>query len=396
MPKLDVAAIETYAKAYAAQLCNEQYAQRDRINGEALLQFSPVSQVNLFVIRNLYDFWKETATAFRSPYFNFEHEEVKTALQSFLNTVSKHISVERKDLESLVAQSTHESLELLLAPQEYFEGWLRELPDFRLTPDDLKSLKKYNRIHKGIVEGLSERLGNETVYINRAVEWVQELVKDSSRLDSKAGLLDTFSTTLPVDEQTLYKKEIQAESTQNFFDQVEVTPAGSSPSKDAFYVANSGISRTESSPESIASSISTASEAALPAPDYAAIPTSPAITPAEDVTASVNDQFSMQPTMLNEKLKEEKPAETVSSQYQHRPISSIHSYISLNHKFIFINQLFKGDATAYHQAIDELEQAQSFDQAKDLMNRVYAPQYKWRDVADEADDFYEIVRRKFN
>ncbi|MDR6193731.1 hypothetical protein [Siphonobacter sp. SORGH_AS_0500] len=399
MPKLDVAAIETYAKAYAAQLCKEQYAHRDRIDGDTLLRLSPVSQVNLFVIRDLYDVWKETATAFRSPYFNFESEEVKKALQSFLNTVSKHISVQQKDLEPLLAKATHESLEFLLAPQEYLEGWLRELPDFRLTAENLKAFQKYNRLHKGVISGLSERLGNDSaVYTARAIEWVQELTADASRLDSIPATLDLFASTLPVDEQSLYEKEIPAESDQSFFDQVEVTTAGSSPSRDEYYVATSGISRTESSPDSIASSISTTSapETALPAPDYAAIPTAPAITPAEDVTASVNDQFSMQPTMLNEKLKEEKPAETLGSQYQHRPISSIHSFISLNHKFIFINQLFKGDATAYHQAIDELEKAQSFDQAKDLMNRVYAPQYKWRDVADEADDFYEIVRRKFN
>lgn len=399
MPKLDVAAIETYAKAYAAQLCKEQYAHRDRIDGDTLLRLSPVSQVNLFVVRDLYDVWKETATAFRSPYFNFESEEVKKALQSFLNTVSKQISVEQKDLEPLVAKATHESLELLLAPREYLEGWIKELPDFRLTAENLRTFQKYNRLHKGIITGLSERLGNEpAVYTTRALEWLHELTSDQSRLDSVAETLDLFAATLPVNEPSLYQKEISTESDQSFFDQVEVTQAGSSPSRDENYVATSGLSRTESSPEYIASSISTtsAAETALPAPDYATIPTAPAITAAEDVTASVNDPFSMQPTVLNEKLREEKPGETIGSQYQHKPISSIHSFISLNHKFIFINQLFKGDATAYHQAIEELEKAPSFDQAKDLMNRVYASQYKWRDVADEADDFYEIVRRRFN
>lgn len=392
MPKLDVTAVETYAKAYAAQLCNEQYAQQNRINGDALLRFSPVSQVNLFVIRDLYDAWKETATAFRSPYFNFESTEVKTALQSFLNTVSQHISVERKDLEALVAKATHESLELLLAPKEYFQGWLRELPDYKLTADQLKAFKKYNRIHTGIAGGLAERLGTESAAsTTQAILWLDSLLNESSRLDATPTILDQFAKTLPLDESTLYVKEASA----NFFEQVAPGMAGSSPSKEEGYAGSSLVSRAESSgPEPMASTIPSPS---VPAPDYAVIPTAPPVTVAEDVTASVNDPFAMQPTNLNEKFRQNSSAaeETVSSQFQHKPIASLHSFISLNHKFIFINQLFQGDAAAYHQAVDELEKCQSFDQAKDLMNRVYSTQYKWRDVADEADDFYEIVKRRF-
>ncbi|MBO9639914.1 MAG: hypothetical protein J7576_17220 [Siphonobacter aquaeclarae] len=376
MPKLDVTAVENYAKAYASQLCRQYFSEKNRINGDDLLRLSSVPQVNLFVLRDLYEAWKETASAFRSPYFDFEQEEVKTSLQTFLNTVSKYISVQRKDLEPLLTKATHETLELLLQPESYFDGWLREQPDFRLTSAALKHFQKYNRIHKSIVAGLSARLaGRDAVYINEVLALVPGLL---AQADAPQETLSAFSATLPLEESSLYQG--------NFFDQIVPEP-----------VAEQVSATPTPEPVVPAPAPPVAAQPVIPQAVPEPVVIAPAKQPAREESTAVHQQYASTGATLNDSLRKEKPAaESLASQLRPKNGESIHSFISLNRKFIFINQLFQGDATAYHHAVDELEKCQAFDQAKDLMNRTYSTKYNWRNVVDEADDFYEIVRRRFN
>ncbi|MFT4032249.1 MAG: hypothetical protein QM669_07500 [Siphonobacter sp.] len=379
--KLDIAAVESYAKSYATQLCNAYFAHYDRVNGETLLRFSDIPQVNLFVLRDLYETWKKTAVTFRSPYFNFENEEVKTALQTFLNIVSRHISLGRAELEPLLGKASHETLELLLQPEDYFEGWLRELPDFQLKADDFKPALKYTRLHTGVLKDLQDRLGSSpSVYTTQALQWLKESLPTQTQPPEET--LAAFSAKVPLQIDSLYKSRYVAPAesplSDSFFKQITPTEAN----------VSTPITRTAEIPTPYAAN----SEPYVTIGEPTIVPQTPQITSAEDVTVSLNDQVST----FNEKLRKEKAGDSFASQFMHKPIESIHSYISLNHKFIFINQLFKGDSAAYHQAVDELEKASNFDKAKEIMNQTYATKYNWRAVVDEADDFYEIVRRRFN
>jgi len=111
--------------------------------------------------------------------------------------------------------------------------------------------------------------------------------------------------------------------------------------------------------------------------------------------ATLNEQFQSEQPTVNQVLAKDAPGETLADQFQKKPVESIHQSISLNQKFTFINQLFNGDSVAYHIAVDDLEHCRSFSEAKELMNRVYGPKYHWRMNPDEADEFYEIVQRRF-
>ena len=78
-----------------------------------------------------------------------------------------------------------------------------------------------------------------------------------------------------------------------------------------------------------------------------------------------------------------------------RQIKSIADAISLNQKFIFTGKLFEGDVNAYTRAIEDLDKCSSYLEAKNIMNKVLAPKFNWVMAAEEANDFLEIVSRKF-
>ncbi|MCY7353304.1 MAG: hypothetical protein LH606_22025 [Cytophagaceae bacterium] len=397
--KLDPAALDAYARAYAARLSEDFFASHDSIGGPDLLQLSEVAQVNLFAVKNLYETWKTSALAFRSPYFDFENQEVKAALSALMNTASQHINIQREAFEPLLTEATRQTLLLLLQPQDYFEQYLRNQPDFTLQPDELKQLLKYTRLHRAIPQGLAERLGSENVYVTQALNWLNELLADEQTLDDADAVIAQFSEKVPLDKASLYKAApfwgeetpiAAPKPTKSFFDLDE----DELPTVKKFNARQEVPSTPQTEPVPIA------------APEPEREP-EPVLEPTFSANGHANDDRPTAATRLNEQFQSEQPTmhaafakdtstETLADQFQKKPIERIHESISLNHKFNFINQLFNGDSVAYHIAIDDLEHCRSFSEAKELMNRVYGPKYHWRINPDEADEFYEIVQRRFN
>jgi hypothetical protein len=393
--KLDSAALDAYAQQYAARLCDEFYRQQDAIRGEQLLTLSEVEQVNRFVVRDLYERWQADALAFRSPYFDFENEDVKAALHTLMNTASQHIAVRREAFEPLLAGATRQTLTLLLAPETFFEDWLRDRPNFSLTVPDLKLLLKYTRLHRAIPTGWQERLGErDAVYVNEALGWLQEQSADVSTFDDPEPVIARFAERVPLDAESLYLTSTP-----------EPTPAASS-SKSFFDFDDEPVPAKASTPAP------PSPPPAVPEPAPALVPeVAPAVTmpepeyvetgaggPAESPMpkpTSLYEQFQVERTTLNDAMATDAAPPTLADQFHRKATESIHATISLNQKFIFINQLFGGDPMAYHRAITDLEACPTFEEAKTLMNRTYGPEYQWRDNPDVADEFFDIVRRRF-
>jgi len=95
---LNSIALNQYAARFTTTILNEVYKDQDTISGAGLLKLTPVRQVNLGVLNRLFEAWRKNAQEFRSPYFDFTNEEVKQALDDFMNTASQHIAVKRADL----------------------------------------------------------------------------------------------------------------------------------------------------------------------------------------------------------------------------------------------------------------------------------------------------------
>lgn len=396
--KLDATALDTYARAYAARLGDDFFAQHEVITGPQLLELSDVPQVNLFVVRALYETWKTDSLAFRSPYFDFENEEVRTALQALMNVASQHIAVRREAFEPLLAEATRQTLTLLLEPKDFYESYLRDRPDFVLKTDDLRALLRYVRLHRAVPQALAERLDGQTeTYVTSALNWLNEQFADNPPLDDVEPVLAQFSARVPLDRASLYKTAaLWAEepaapapkATRSFFDLAdEALPAApKAPVVQAPPAPTPPPPAPE--PEPVFAPLP------LPEPVYANGHANGHVV-APVAPATLNQQFQNEQPTVNQLLAKDAPAETLADKFQKKPVESIHQSISLNQKFTFINQLFNGDSVAYHIAVDDLEHCRSFSEAKELMNRVYGPKYHWRMNPDEADEFYEIVQRRF-
>jgi hypothetical protein len=173
--KFNLPSLNNYCQTFAQNVCQDFYSKHSTATGKDLLDLTLIQQVNLFVVKGVYEKWKSDTEAFRSPYFNFEAANVQQSLQSFMNVVSQNIAVGREHLEPLLTTAVYESLILLLDPQAYFNEIFRSLPDFRVTPQITKQLQKYTRWNAFLAQAAAEQIGDkEAIYVNEAISSVEE------------------------------------------------------------------------------------------------------------------------------------------------------------------------------------------------------------------------------
>ncbi|MFD1144816.1 hypothetical protein ACFQ4C_27045 [Larkinella insperata] len=394
--KFNASSLSEYCKSYARKVAGEFFAHHTVISGQELLKLSAVSQVNLFVISALSEKWRSDAERFRSPYFDFEHPDVRQAMQVFMNTVSQHISVRREHLEPLLAEATRRTLVLLYDPRYYFDDMLRNQSDFSLSAETAHQLTRYTQINKFVPAAIEERMkGKSSVYVNQALNWLDEILMQRGReLEKPDKYIPLFSEKVLLDPGVLLRKASY---------ETVPPPTLSTPNKSFF---DTEIETAVPSAQLVATPTSEFEPVINEAPSSsgtggrtlflddsgpAAEPSSPSMQPSQMPTPST-DVSTLEATPQAE---ETAGPVTIGETFYRAPIESISKSISLNQKFMFINQLFNGSAASYNEAIEDLDHATSYEQARDLVTNRYSAQYSWDMKSDEVNMLIDILKRRF-
>ncbi len=367
--KLDLKAISTYSNHFSEKICDQFFAQKEKISGAEILNISAIEQVNVFSIRGLYENWRNTAQAFKSPFFDFENEKVKAALADFMNIVSQNIAVKKADFLPILTKATAETLTLALSPNEYYEGVLRDLPDFKCTKENANQIKKYIRINLPLIEKFTKNFDeNDSIFTNHALS-VMEVLTNEVELDDTNSILAQFSEIIPCEKGQFYKNktddtiEPKAE-TSSFFDEIVQKQ------------------NTNTTPETIVEKT---------VAKIVEIPDAKPIGKIEPTT--LNEIYQSDLQTLNDHHSQSE-TKNLADLHQNAPVQNLSGSISLNQKFVFINKLFNGDSAAFNETLQILENCASTDEAINLLKYKYAPKYNWNLNSDEADELIDILRRK--
>ena len=133
---------------------------------------------------------------------------------------------------------------------------------------------------------------------------------------------------------------------------------------------------------------------------------------AEKKNAEPLDLFSLAETAVPEKIETPLPAttpkketpktapvkkkadESVAEKLQHNKIFDLKSAIGINEKFQFINELFDGNMKEYTVAVDQINSFSSLTEAESYIANLKEV-YKWKPDNHIADNFKELVERRF-
>ena len=403
--KLNLSAVERYSKAYASKICDEFFAANSNITGKQILSLTNIQQINMLTIKALFDKWQADTQRLRSPYFDFGTAEVQQALKNFMNTVSQHISVKREHFEPLLVDSVGETLVLILEPQTFYKELMRDLPSFRFSQENLLPLTKYILINKEVLPKLAEKLnGQEFVFANQAMTWLEEM---PLTVENPKKYLAQFAEKVAIPEELVTSKiePLENKASTSFFDfEIDnVAPQQIAPQPKMEPIAAPVFER-------VVQRVETVVEAhVIERMVEPVVQKQEAIfdQKIESVTAKVNEPIAPKEpenVRLNEKLASEQKSlndhaqsnKSVLDHHQNSRIEGITGAISLNQRFLFTNNLFGGNIQAFSHALEELELCKDFSEAKELILKKYVPRYMWDITGAEAEEFIDIIKRRFN
>ena len=120
----------------------------------------------------------------------------------------------------------------------------------------------------------------------------------------------------------------------------------------------------------------------------------PAKLPATPTRKELHESLAEKKESLNDKLKENK--KELSHHLSSGPIKDLRKGVGINDKFLFVNELFRGDEAMYERSIKTINAFHILPEAEYWINRELKVKLGWNDSKDVVQQFYAIVRRRFS
>lgn len=420
--ELNTAFLESYSQNFARQTTESFFSGQTHISGKEITSFCDIMQVNLLVLDSLFANWQQEISRLRSPYFDFEATEVTEALEQFMNTLSRYIKVDKKHFQPLVAQAAAQTLRLTLKPYDFFRDTFQKMAVQPVALETLKSRLKFFQINKFLLQETVQRLESEGMQEVSADSLM--IVFDSVYASRKADLekteavLPMFSRYVPLQLTDLEAAPAKPQTKQSFWVDIEEFAAAANQSQQIVApvttpVLNTPAGITPLPSEPLPTKPPARPEPATPEPAHPMpinpepvnpepinpepvnpAPINPEPVKVPPVNVIMNENFPKEKETLNDRFRSN-TADTLAEKHRKQRVDNLRSAISLNQRFLFVKGLFRGDSTAFHQALNDLEQCADFPSAVQMLQNKYGTTYGWSRESEEYQDFIDLIERKF-
>jgi hypothetical protein len=108
----------------------------------------------------------------------------------------------------------------------------------------------------------------------------------------------------------------------------------------------------------------------------------------------VNDVIGLASTSLNDKLKSD--VADLKSALNDTPVRDLKKAIGVNDRYVFINQLFRGDEVMYERSIKTINGFRILPEAEYWMERELKVKLGWDENRETTRHFYQLVKRRFS
>lgn len=381
--------LEQYGRKLAAHLCDHHFGARPTatLDGPAVLRFTPIRQVNLFVVQQLLAQWTQEMARLRSPYFDFEAEDVRTALTQFMNVLSRRIKLSRSTFEPLLARAAADTLAAAQDPAGTFEAKLLNGQP-TATNAQLRDALRYLDINKPLYQGFLDTLPTDAALERDTLlqQFRQYIATNAALPQPLSKVVEEFNVLLPLREEDL-------QSTRS------ATPVPAAP-----------VSVAPPMPAAIPVAAPTPAPivaASVSEPVQPVAPATPEVKPAAAVTLEQPKADTDTVVPLYQKLKASQPAgQTLSETLRtERPVGTLadqapkvetlREAISINQRFSFINELFEGENMEYHAAIQHLDTLPDAEAAKRYVSEHLASKRDWSRKDEHVNKLLKLIDRKF-
>jgi hypothetical protein len=108
----------------------------------------------------------------------------------------------------------------------------------------------------------------------------------------------------------------------------------------------------------------------------------------------INDIIGGNGSSLNEKLKSD--IVDLRSALNDAPVRDLKKAIGVNDRYVFVNQLFRGDEAMYERSIKTINSFRILPEAEYWMERELKVKLGWDENGNITRHFYQLVKRRFS
>ena len=350
--KLNLSAISAYADLVGQKIGGEYFQSKNVIAGQDIVNLSSIKQVNYFVLKELFSQWQTEIARLESPFFDYKNEDVKSAMQSLMNVLSKNILVKEDDFQPLLSKAIAETLFLILSPYDYFHSNLEKAPSlsFKFLHSQLKYFKINRHLYMLLLEQLESRQQGQ-LSLDEVGHVLDGIFKSTAEgPEDIDAFIQSFAQLVPLQVEDFFK------------DDVELSPKEEEEIDD---IQNHLFQDFEEM-------------------DELAI---------EKSKQQLNDRYASEVKTINEKLAA--PTMDIATSHESKPVESILKSISINQRYRFIKELFDGNTESFENAIEEIEDCPTFENAVGHLVQNYARDNHWNMQSTEIKDFLKVIIKKF-
>ena len=114
----------------------------------------------------------------------------------------------------------------------------------------------------------------------------------------------------------------------------------------------------------------------------------------KELAREINETVSNNHASINEKLKQSKI--DLGDTLTEVPVRDLRKAIGVNDRFLFINELFRGDEVAYERSIKTINSFSIFAEAEYWIQRELKVKNGWNNSDEMVMQFYQLVKRRFS
>lgn len=436
--KLNEDFIDSYCEKFASKVSSDFFKDGTTvITGKEILNVTPSKQVNFFVIKLLFRYWQEETKKLESPFFNYKHDEVRQAMIQFMNVLSQHIEINRDKFETLLNHAVKDTIYLAAMPQAYVEIDLDSRGVETIRDKTIEGTVKYLKIYKKeIFNFLSDMRG---LGIDDVIDELPDEFEDFDTTEAVEDLSSQLSSVLEITLEKIYSDDPDIDD----FDEDDLFEPGEedlveAPSKPR---ATAPDAQPENENVTVSSDDDAMKEEDIQEDAFASDKVADEIgedevqdqeeetieeESVEETQAATEEpeeepeEEAMEPeekeevkpvsapVMLDEDDREDDfPEETINKQFEkeeetlaehhesNQKGDSILELISLNHRYMFIQELFRNDKNEFENALFELEDFTTFDESVEYLVQSYAKHNSWDMQSDEVKEFLKVLFRRF-
>jgi len=455
--KLNEDFIDSYCEKFASKITDSFFTgDKISITGKEILKVTPSKQANLFIVKLIFQYWQGESKKLESPFFNYENDGVKDALVEFMNVLSQNIEVHKNRFQLLLNHAVKDAIYLAASPQAYLEIDLDGVDVDKIDDAFIEENIKYIKIYKKEIQnflsdmrGLSaqdaiDELTDEFEPFDPTAGLTAEvkLLSDILPIKSDQVLSESFPEDFDEFDDDVFDNDepdepaVNDENEARFkaAEKARESPTGTEidvknemsggmkwgddndellveksapeieeepgsdqrmtePFEEESFETESRAEEPVAEPkeetmaeeESVSETDETESKEEKLSPQLEEEPSEPEEQPTDEEQSNaetINDQF-------------EKPEKTVVEDLEEKKASSMMELISVNHQFMFVKELFKDDQVSFQNALYELEDYDTFDDAVEFLVQGYAKEFTWDMQSNEVKELLKVLFRKF-